>query len=488
MFALALAVGQRLLSSPNRSPYCRGMLVSLAVLLVCCLPARASPASRPDPLVIQMPLVGTIGPGEVRYLRRVLDEARMRQAALVLIQLDTPGGLMESTRQIIEAMLASPVPVAIHVAPSGAHAASAGTFLVYAAHLAVMAPGTTLGAATPVSLGGNWRDDHTPRQDRHQKKDPDTAPSPSDEDTMSRKVLHDAVALIRSLAQLHGRNQQWAERFVQEAVTLTAQEALREGVIDLLAVSPEALFQQAEGRTVHLATGPLVLHLERARLVALPPTWHERLLMVLGNPQLAYILLLVGFYGLIMEFIHPGTAIPGTVGAIALLLAFYALQVLPVSLAGIGLLLLGILLLVAEGFAPGFGILGLGGVVSFVLGSVMFLDQAGTAWSWSQGLVIGAGLGMALLVLGLAVTARRIQRRGMVTGDAALLGSQGIAIEDFTGTGVVRVRGELWQAHSTRPVSCGQHVVIKARQGLLLLVEPLEENMLPSAAQERSKP
>lgn len=463
------------------------MLFSWALLLACCLPAFASPESKPAPLVIQMPLVGTIGPGEVRYLRRVLDEARLRQAALVLIQLDTPGGLMESTRQIIEAMLASPVPVAIHVAPAGARAASAGTFLVYAAHLAVMAPGTTLGAATPVPLGGSWRDDHASRQDTNQKKGADTAHSPTD-DTMSRKVLHDAVALIRSLAQLHGRNQQWAERFVQEAVTLTAQEALREGVIDILAVAPSTLIQQAEGRTVHLATGPLVLHLGAARIVPLPPTWHERLLMVLGNPQLAYILLLIGFYGLIMEFIHPGTAIPGTVGAIALLLALYALQVLPVSLAGVGLLLLGLLLLVAEGFVPGFGILGLGGAVSFVLGSVMFLGQAGAVWSWSQGLVIGAGLGMALVVLALALKARRIQRRGGVTGDAALLGSQGMALEDFTGTGVVRVRGELWQAHSTRPISRGQHVVVQARKGLLLLVDPLEDDMLPSAAPDQSKP
>ncbi len=229
-----------------------------------------------------------------------------------------------------------------------------------------------------------------------------------------------------------------------------------------------------------------MLHLGAARIVPLPPTWHERLLMVLDNPQLAYILLLIGCYGLIMEFSHPGAAIPGTVGAIALLLALYTLQVLPVSLAGVGLLLLGVLLLVAEGFVPGFGILGLGGAVSFVLGSLMFLGQAGAAWSWSQGLVIGAGLGMGLVVLALALKARRIQRRCGVTGDAALLGSQGMALEDFTATGVVRVRGELWQAHSTRPISRGQHVVVQARKGLLLLVDPLEDGMLPSAAPHKA--
>lgn len=426
-----------------------------------------------------MDLSGAIGPGQVGYVQRVLDEARVRQAVLVIIQLDTPGGLLESTRQIIEAILASPVPVAIHVAPAGARAASAGTFLVYAAHLAVMAPGTALGAATPVPLGGNWQD-HPSRQKASDKKGDDRTSDPAD-NAMSRKALHDAVALIRSLAQFHGRNQQWAERFVREAATLTAQEALHEGVVDMIAPDLATLLRQAEGRTVHLTTGNAVLHLGAARIMSFSPTWRERLLMVLGDPQLAYVLLLVGLYGIIMEFIHPGTAIPGTVGAVALLLALYALQVLPVSLAGLGLLLLGLALMVAEGFAPGFGILGLGGAVSFVIGSVLFLDQAGAAWSWSQGLAVGGGLAMGLMVLALAMKARRIQRRGAVTGDAALLGSQGTALEDFVGTGVVRVHGELWQAHSTQPIHRGQQVMVQGRRGLVLLVAPLEDGVIRSA-------
>jgi membrane-bound serine protease (ClpP class) len=290
------------------------------------------------------------------------------------------------------------------------------------------------------------------------------------------------VALIRSLAQFHGRNQQWAERFVREAATLTAQEALQEGVVDMVAPDLATLLRQAEGRTVHLTTGKAILHLGVARIMSFSPTWRERLLMVLGDPQLAYVLLLVGLYGIIMEFIHPGTTIPGTVGAVALLLALYALQVLPVSLAGLGLLLLGLVLMVAEGFVPGFGILGLGGSVSFVIGSVMFLDQAGAAWSWGQGLGVGGGLAMGLMILALAMKARRMQRRGGVTGDAALVGSQGTALEDFTGTGVVRVHGELWQAHSTQPIRCGQQVVVQGRRGLTLLVAPLEEGVIRSSS------
>ena len=456
-----------------------GQVMLLVLLLLCGLAVFSKAAAATSSLVIQAPLSGPIGPGQAGYVQRILDEAKTHQAALVVIQLDTPGGLLESTRQIIEAILASPVPVAIHVAPAGARAASAGTFLVYAAHLAVMAPGTALGAATPVPLGGHWQHRPSPQKTPN-KKDDDTNSDPAD-NTMSRKALHDAVALIRSLAQFHDRNQQWAERFVREAATLTAQEALQEGVVDMVAPDLATLLGQAEGRTVHLTTGKAVLHLGAARIMSFSPTWRERLLMVLGDPQLAYVLLLVGLYGIIMEFLHPGTAIPGTVGAVALLLALYALQVLPVSLAGLGLLLLGLALMVAEGFVSGFGILGLGGAVSFVIGSVMFLDQAGAAWSWGQGLAIGGGLAMALMVLALAMKARRIRRRGEVTGDAALVGSQGTALEDFTGTGVVRMHGELWQAYSTQPIHRGQRGVVQDRRGLTLLVAPLEDGVIRSA-------
>ena len=452
----------------------------LVLCFVCGFVLFSKTAAAASSLVLQMPLSGAIGPGQAGYVQRILDEAKTHQAALVVIQLDTPGGLLESTRQIIEAILASPVPVAIHVAPAGARAASAGTFLVYAAHLAVMAPGTALGAATPVPLGGHWQHRPSPQKTPNEKDD-DTNSDPGD-NTLSRKALHDAVALIRSLAQFHGRNQQWAERFVREAATLTAQEALQEGVVDMVAPDLATLLRQAEGRTVHLTTGKAILHLGVARIMSFSPTWRERLLMVLGDPQLAYVLLLVGLYGIIMEFIHPGTTIPGTVGAVALLLALYALQVLPVSLAGLGLVLLGLALMVAEGFVPGFGILGLGGAVSFVIGSIMFLDQAGAAWSWGQGLAIGGGLAMGLMVLALAMKARRIQRRGEVTGDAALVGSQGTALGDFVGTGMVRVRGESWQAHSTKPIHRGQQVVVQGRKGLTLLVAPLEDNMVRSSS------
>jgi membrane-bound serine protease (ClpP class) len=394
--------------------------------------------------VFLVSLDGAIGPASAHFVKRGIERAAKDGAELVILQIDTPGGLDTSMREVIKAILASPVPVAVFVAPSGARAASAGTFILYAAHIAAMAPGTNLGAASPVSIGGAM-----PQKD--DKK--------GGEDTMTRKVTNDAVAYIRGLAQLRGRNADWAEKAVREGVSLPAQEALKLKVIEHVVADVPALLA--------------VLGKPNAELRALEMDWRTRLLAVITNPTVAYLLVLVGIYALIFEFMNPGLILPGVVGAIALLLALYALHLLPVNYAGLALMLLGIAFMIAEAFLPSFGAIGVGGIVAFALGSLLLIEDTELpGFEIPYALIAGvtaASAGFLIIVLGMLARSRR---RAVVSGREEMLGATGEALGDFEAEGWARVHGEQWKVRASRPVRRGQKLRVTGMQGLILSVEP----------------
>ena len=387
---------------------------------------------------------GAIGPASADFVRRALTRAEKEKAQLVILQMDTPGGLDTSMREMIKHILASPVPVATFVAPSGARAASAGTFILYASHHAAMAPGTNLGAASPVSIGG------APQKD--DKKDAGV-------DTMTKKVTNDAVAYIRSLAQLRGRNADWGEKAVREAVSLPAEEALKLKVIEYVATDVPDLLRK--------------LGKSNAQVVQVEVDWRTRILGVITNPSVAYILILLGIYALIFEFTNPGLVLPGVVGAICVLLAMYAFHLLPVNYAGLLLIVLGIAFMVAEAFLPAFGSLGIGGLISLVLGSIILIDAdsvpAGFDIPYSLiGGVAAASAAFLFFTVGMAV---RNRRRPVVTGREQMIGARAEALEDFEREGWARVHGESWRVRSNAPVRRGDRLQVKGIDGLILTVE-----------------
>jgi membrane-bound serine protease (ClpP class) len=432
-------------------------------------PAHSAPA-RP---VVTLEIKGAIGVATVMQLAAALDRARDEDAALVVLKLDTPGGLVASTREIIQAILASPVPVAVYVYPSGAHAASAGTYIAYAAHLAVMAPGTHLGAATPVQMGapGTPAQPGPGRDGKTSKKDA----APGDQSTaMERKVLNDAIAYLRSLAQLRGRNAEWAEKAVRDAATLTAEEAVKSRVVDFMAVDVPELLARADGRRVTAAGLERKLATKDAEMIAVEPDWRMRALGVITNPNIAFLLLLAGIYGILFEFWSPGAVVPGVIGGISLLLALAALAVLPVSFVGLALLLLGIALMTVEALTPGIGALGIGGVVAFVAGGVFLFDPAGAdiayRVTWPV-LAVTAGVSAAffLFALGYALRARR---RGVVSGSEQMIGMAGRVVEWDGLTGSIRVHGETWRARADIALAPGDQISVVSREGLMLTVRP----------------
>jgi membrane-bound serine protease (ClpP class) len=314
-------------------------------------------------LIIQLEINDVIVPAIADYIERNLHKANATQAQAILIRMDTPGGLDTSMRQIIKQIISSPIPVITYVAPGGARAASAGTYILYASHIAAMAPATNLGAATPVQIGGF--DGFDEEQGDPDKQEEPVKPASN---SMSHKMINDAAAYIRGLAKIHGRNEQWAEQAVREAASISATEALKLNVIDLVADDVSDLFQQLHGREVNISGKTFVFNTESIEITTIRPDWRSQFLAVITNPSMAYILLMAGIYGLVFEFSNPGSIVPGTIGGICFLLALYALQLLPVNYAGMGLILLGIALMIAEAFVPSIGILGLGGVVAFVIG------------------------------------------------------------------------------------------------------------------------
>ncbi|ANC79530.1 NfeD family protein [Pseudomonas putida] len=402
-----------------------------------------------------------IGPASADYLVRSLGQAQAQGAQLVVIRMDTPGGLDSAMRQMIKAILASTVPVASYVAPSGARAASAGTYILYASHVAAMAPGTNLGAATPVRIGGP---PGTPSDDKAKG---------GDDETLARKQVNDAAAYIRGLAQMRGRNADWAEKAVREAVSLSANEALRLNVIDQVADDLPDLLRKLDGKTLQLAGQPRQLQTAGASVVEHLPDWRTRVLAVITNPSVALILIMIGVYGLLFEFMNPGSAVGGVVGGICLLLALYALQLLPVSFAGVALILLGITFMIAEAFLPSFGVVGFGGIVAFVVGALILIDTDAPGFGIPLALIGTLALLSALLIGGVLGMALKARRRALVSGDAGLVGSlvtvtQVMASDPFCG--VVLAQGEQWQVQCATPLQTGQNVRVTARHGVMLEV------------------
>ncbi|BFM17772.1 nodulation protein NfeD [Maricurvus nonylphenolicus] len=417
---------------------------------------------------------GAIGPATADYMIRGLERAQEARAHLVILQIDTPGGLDPSMRDMIKAILASNVPVVGYVSPAGARAASAGTYLLYACHIAAMAPATNLGSATPVQIG-------TPKlpaipEEESRDKEGKVSPAP-EPDAMQKKILNDAAAYIEGLAKLRKRNSQWAIKAVREAANLPSEQALTEGVINFIAEDIEQLLAQLNGQDIVMPQGKVTVSTENIALHRHEPDWRSEFLSVITNPNVAYILLLMGIYGLIFEFSNPGMLVPGIVGAVCLLLALYAFQILPISYTGLGLIFLGILLMIAEAFAPSFGALGLGGVIAFIVGSIMLMDTELPAYQIALPMVFAvaiASAGLLVMVMGMLVRSRQLP---VVSGAAHLQGAQS-QVESVTAEQVlVRLEGELWQVRCDSSLRVGDWVRVCRVDGVTLVVEKIVEKV-----------
>ncbi len=466
-------------------------------LAICLAGVCASMAASANEVVV-VPVVGAIGPASADFIVRGLARAGHDRAELVVLELDTPGGLDTSMRQIIKAILASPVPVAAYVGPSGARAASAGTYIVYASHIAAMAPGTNLGAATPIEMGVGAAPAAPPAPAAAPRKGASDAnndaasaastPLPSDtQSTEARKRIGDAVAYIRGLAQMRGRNAEWAERAVRYAASLPAADAAGQHIVDFIANDLQDLLAKTNGRMVETSTGAHRLATAHATLLTLEPDWRSRLLSVVTDPNVALILLTIGVYGLFFEFANPGFVLPGVAGAISLLIGLFALQLLPISYTGLALVFLGMAFLIAEAFLPTFGALGFGGIVAFAAGALMLIDTDVPGYGIPLPVIaalLTAGVVFVFLMSRFAVKARN---RPVVTGAEAMIGSIGEVIDDGLSpaesgapegesmTGWARVHGERWRVCAQAALPAGTRVRVARREGLVLIVVPIGE-------------
>jgi membrane-bound serine protease (ClpP class) len=441
------------------------VLACALALLLALLPARPSRAAGPAPACL-LGIDGALGPASADHIVRSIDAAPGRGCQLLVLRMDTPGGLDTAMRNVIKAILASRVPVVAWVAPSGARAASAGTYLLYASHVAAMAPGTNVGAATPVEIG------LAPSQPNAGKKERGGA---QEAPAMERKAVNDAAAYLRSLAQLRGRNADWAERAVRESLSLSAGEALRQQVADLNASTLQDLLLQLDGRTVVVLGEERRLATRGAPVLAFLPDWRTDVLAAITNPSVALLLMTIGIYGLVFEFMSPGAVAPGVVGAICLLLGLYALQLLPVNYAGLALIALGLTFMGLEAFLPSFGVLGLGGIAAFIAGALMLIDTELPGYGIPLGLVAPLAGASALLLFATARLALRTRRRPVTSGAAGLVGA--LCTVERAGQlrgheAWVRVEGELWRAVSSAVLRPGQTVRVVGRSGLTLEVVP----------------
>jgi len=456
---------------------CRALLLGLLAIW---LPIFSNSAGAAEVRLVD--LNDAIGPASADYLINALDDADQAGTELVVIRLNTPGGLDSAMRDIISAILASPVPVATWVAPGGARAASAGTYIMYASHFAAMAPATNVGSSTPVNLGGGGPLPLPGGNEPEQETTPDPGTDRTDQDqsaapagsAMERKVINDAVAYIRGLAELRGRNEDWAERTVVEAANLTASAALEQNVIGLIARDIDELLTQLDGQSTQIGSETVTLELENADVILVEPNWRYDFLSTITNPNVAYILLMIGFYGLILEFYNPGLGIPGVTGVICLLVGAYALQMLPINYAGLALIIVGVGLMIVEAFSPSFGVFGLGGAVAFVLGSVILMDTDLEAFRISIGIIAAFAVTSAGLFIMSLNMLMRARKQKVVTGSESMIGSTAVALESFDGQGHVRAFSENWKAESDQAIEKGSNLEIVDINGLVLKVKRQE--------------
>jgi membrane-bound serine protease (ClpP class) len=454
----------------------RRLLVALLCALFAPQGALAQEAAGARPLALEADIVGVIGPAMALYVEKSIEKARAQQAEVLILRLDTPGGLLTSTREIIEAILASPVPVIGFVAPSGAHAASAGTYILYATNIAAMAPGTNIGAATPVQIGGGGlpglpspEEQRPPALPGEKSKD-SGAGKPAPLPTVETKATNDAVSLIRSLAELRGRNADWAEKAVREAATLHARQALDEHVIDLIAPDVPALLQAVNGRKLVIGQREITLKTAGIETERAEPDFMTKALGAIANPNVALILMLIGVYGLFFELMSPGAIAPGVIGAISLVLGLYALSELPLDYAGLALIVLGIAFMIAETFMPTFGILGFGGIAAFVIGAAMLINTDIPAYRVSYGVIGGLAAFSAAFLMLLMGYVWRGQRKKAVSGAEQLAGGDAVVLDWQDGEGHVWAQGERWQARGEGNFSSGVKLKIKRLEGLTLIV------------------
>lgn len=452
------------------------MRAAIAVLVLVSLGLISPVGLGANGPVVTLRMAEIIGPASADFIGRGLEKAAETDARLVVIELDTPGGLDTSMRQIIKAILASPVPVATFVAPEGARAASAGTYILYASHIAAMAPATNLGAATPVSIGGAPGGSEPPGTEEKDKTS-----SGGNADAMSRKMTNDAAAYIRSLAELRGRNADWAEQAVREAASLSAEDAKARGVIEYIARNVPDLLRQVDGLTVKLQAGEVRLATSDATIEVVEPDWRNRVLSVIANPQVAVILMLIGVYGLFFEFTSPGFGVPGVAGAIFLLLGLFAFQLLPINWAGVALIAVGAALMLAEVFLPSFGVLGVGGIIAMVLGGLFLFDADVPGFGISLPLITGLAISSAILIIGTGSLAARTRSHAVVSGQEELIGSTGTLLSVDPDGAYARVHGESWRVRSPVALKPGDQIRVRRVDGLTLEVEPLDPNVMDQA-------
>jgi membrane-bound serine protease (ClpP class) len=466
------------------------VLLAALLLLAALAGAQTAPAAPAAPVIV-LEIDGVIGPATAEFFDRSMAKAQKRGASLVVLRMDTPGGLDDSMRRIIKQILASPIPVATFVAPEGARAASAGTYILYASHIAAMAPATNLGAATPVAIGGT---PSAPEPERPRERDAEDAgaskgeksgngqrkterrAAPASRDSMREKAINDAAAYIRGLAQLRGRNADFAEQAVLQATSMSSDEAAKGGVIDVVATSVADLLQKIDGRTIQLPSGKVTLSVANAPVENVSPDWRTQMLGVLSNPTLAMVLMMVGIYGLFVEFTSPGFGVPGVAGAIALLLALYAFQLLPVNWAGVALLGLGALLMIGEVFLPSFGALGVGGIIAFVVGGLMIFDMEEPHFAVSWPFIVGLALVSALSIAAFGAFALKSRGRPVVSGREDMIGAPGVVDAIHGDQAWAQVRGERWRVVSPAALQPGDRVLVTEINGLTLSVDKVTNN------------